>query len=104
MPSPILWTRNTFAWRVYRHRQTAGDNETSRGRLSTLRVERQNLNLRMGMCLFGRLTDAFSRKMANHMAMVVLYNPYYYFVLIHTSLRMTPAMATGLSAELRDME
>lgn len=72
--------------------------------ISTSHVERQNLNMRMGMRRFTRLTNAFSKKMANHMAMVSLYTTFYNFCRIHTSLRVTPAMAAGLSAELRDME
>ena len=72
--------------------------------ISTSHVERQNLNMRMGMRRFTRLTNAFSKKMANHMAMVALYTTYYNFVRIHQSLRMTPAMAAGLSTELYDTE
>ena len=71
--------------------------------ISTSHVERQNLNMRMGMRRFTRLTNAFSKKMANHMAMVALYTTFYNFCRIHTSLRVTPAMAAGLSAELRDL-
>ena len=72
--------------------------------ISTSHVERQNLNMRMGMRRFTRLTNAFSKKVANHMAMVSLYTTYYNFVRIHKSLRMTPAMAAGLSTELLDMK
>lgn len=72
--------------------------------ISTSHVERQNLNMRMGMRRFTRLTNAFSKKMANHMAMVSLYTTYHNFVRVHQSLRMTPAMAAGPSEELRDME
>ena len=72
--------------------------------ISTSHVERQNLNMRMGMRRFTRLTNAFSKKMANHMAMVSLYTTYYNFVRIHKTLRMAPAMAAGLSTELLDME
>ena len=71
--------------------------------ISTSHVERQNLNMRMGMRRFTRLTNAFSKKMANHMAMVALYTTFYNFCRIHKSLRMTPAMAAGLSSELRDL-
>ena len=71
--------------------------------ISTSHVERQNLNMRMGMRRFTRLTNAFSKKMANHMAMVSLYTAFYNFVRIHRSLRMAPAMAAGLRPELRDM-
>lgn len=72
--------------------------------ISTSHVERQNLNMRMGMRRFTRLTNAFSKKVANHMAMVALYTTHYNFVRIHKSLRMTPAMAAGLTTELRDTE
>ena len=72
--------------------------------ISTSHVERQNLNMRMGMRRFTRLTNAFSKKLANHIHMLSLYFAYYNFVRIHKSLRMTPAMAVGLSSELRDME
>ena len=72
--------------------------------ISTSHVERQNLNMRMGMRRFTRLTNAFSKKVANHMAMVALYTTHYNFVRIHKSLRMTPAMAAGLTTELRDFE
>ena len=72
--------------------------------ISTSHVERQNLNMRMGMRRFTRLTNAFSKKMANHMAMVALYTTFYNFCRIHTSLRMTPAMAAGLSSELYDLD
>ena len=72
--------------------------------ISTSHVERQNLNMRMGMRRFTRLTNAFSKKVANHMAMVALYTTHYNFVRIHKSLRMTPAMAAGLTTELRDIE
>ena len=72
--------------------------------ISTSHVERQNLSMRMGMRRFIRLTNAFSKKLANHVHMLSLYFVHYNFVRIHKSLRMTPAMAAGLSAELRDME
>ena len=72
--------------------------------ISTSHVERQNLSMRTGMRRFIRLTNAFSKKLANHVHMLSLYFVHYNFVRIHKSLRMTPAMAAGLSAELRDME
>ena len=72
--------------------------------ISTSHVQRQNLNVRMGMRRFTRLTNAFSRKMAYHMGMVSLYATFYNFCRIHTSLRMTPAMAAGLSDKLHDIE
>ena len=71
--------------------------------ISTSHAERQNLNMRMGMRRFTRLTNAFSKRVANHAAMVALYTAFYNFVRIHTTLRMTPAMAAGLTGELHDM-
>lgn len=72
--------------------------------VSTSHVERQNLNMRMGMRRFTRLTNAFSKKVANHFHMLSLYFLYYNFVRMHKTLRMTPAMAAGLSKELHDVE
>ena len=63
-----------------------------------------NLTMRMGMRRFTRLTNAFSKKVENHLHMLSLYFMYYNFVRIHKSLRMTPAMAAGLTTELHDME
>ena len=67
-------------------------------------VERQNLTMRMHMRRFTRLTNAFSKKFENHMHMVALYTVWYNFVRVHKTLRVTPAMAAGLSGTLRDME
>ena len=65
--------------------------------ISTSYVERQNLNMRMGMRRFTRLTNAFSKKLANHAHMVALFHVYHNFARIHQSLRVTPAMEAGLS-------
>ena len=72
--------------------------------VSTSYVERQNLTMRMGMRRFTRLTNAFSKKLENHLLMLSLYFVHYNFVRIHSSLRMTPAMAAGVADTLRDME
>ena len=72
--------------------------------VSTSYVERQNLTMRMGMRRFTRLTNAFSKKLENHLLMLSLYFVHYNFVRIHSSLRMTPAMAAGVSETLYDME
>ena len=58
----------------------------------------------MGMRRFTRLTNAFSKKLENHLHMLSLYFVYYSFVRIHKSLRMTPAMSAGLTGTLRDMK
>ena len=71
---------------------------------NTSYVERHNLTMRMGMRRFTRLTNAFSKKLANHLHMLSLYFVHYNFVRIHKSLRMSPAMAAGVSDTLRDME
>lgn len=65
--------------------------------ISTSYVERQNLTMRMSMRRFTRLTNAFSKKLQNHIAAVHLHFLYYNFCRVHQTLRVTPAMAAGLS-------
>jgi len=65
--------------------------------ISTSFVERQNLNLRMGVRRFTRLTNAFSKKFENHCHMVAIYHAYYNFCRVHQTLRVTPAMEAGLT-------
>ena len=72
--------------------------------VSTSYVERQNLTMRMHMRRFTRLTNAFSKKFENHMHMVAIYTVWYNFVRIHKTLKVTPAMAAGLSPILWSME
>ena len=72
--------------------------------ISTSFVERQNLTMRMQMRRFTRLTNAFSKKLENHMHMVALYTVWYNFIRIHKTLRVTPAMEAGLSKTVWDME
>ena len=72
--------------------------------ISTSFVERQNLTMRMQMRRFTRLTNAFSKKLENHMHMVALYTVWYNFIRIHKTLRVTPAMEAGLSETVWDME
>lgn len=67
--------------------------------ISTSHVERQNLNMRMGMRRFTRLTNAFSKKLENHIHMLSLYFLYYNFVRMHLTLETTPAVAAGLADE-----
>ena len=72
--------------------------------VSTSHVERHNLTMRMGMRRFTRLTNAFSKKIENHLHMLSLYFVHYNFCRIHKSLRISPAMSAGISDTLRDME
>lgn len=68
--------------------------------ISTSYVERQNLTMRMHMRRFTRLTNGFSKKIENHAHAVALHFMYYNFCRIHKTLRMTPAMAAGVSSRL----
>jgi IS1 family transposase len=72
-------------------------------RISTSHVERQNLSMRMGMRRFTRLTNGFSKKLENHLHMLSLYFVHYNFVRMHKTLKMTPAMAAGVTNTLHDM-
>lgn len=72
--------------------------------ISTSHVERQNLSMRMHMRRFTRLTNAFSKKFQNHVYALALYFAFYNFVRVHKTLRMSPAMAAGISDRLWSME
>ena len=65
--------------------------------ISTSFVERSNLSLRMHLRRFTRLTNAFSKKVANLKAAVTLYVAFYNFCRVHQTLRVTPAMEAGLT-------
>jgi hypothetical protein len=49
---------------------------------------------------FTRLTNAFSKKLENHVAAIALHCMYYNFVRVHQTLRVTPAMAAGVTDRL----
>jgi hypothetical protein len=68
--------------------------------ISTSYVERQNLTMRMSMRRFTRLTNAFNKKIENHVAMVALHVFHYNYVRIHQTLRISPAMAAGVTDHL----
>jgi IS1 family transposase len=72
--------------------------------ISTSYVERQNLTMRMSMRRFTRLTNGFSKKMENHAHAIALHFMYYNFGRIHQSLRITPAMAAGVSDHVWSLE
>ena len=73
-------------------------------KVRTSYVERQNLRLRMKIARFHRLSLAFSRKLMNLKAAVALYFWTYNFCLIHRSLRMTPAMAAGITDRIWELK
>ena len=68
--------------------------------VSTSYVERQNLTMRMAIRRFTRFTNAFSKKVENHAHSVAIHFMHYNFVRIHQSLRVTPAMAAGVTDTL----
>jgi IS1 family transposase len=72
--------------------------------VSTSMVERQNLTMRMGMRRFTRLTNGFSKKVQNLEYAVALHFMYYNFCRIHQTLRITPAMAAGVTERLWNIE
>ena len=72
--------------------------------VSTSHVERQNLTMRMQMRRFTRLTNAFSKKLENHIAAIALHYMHYNFCRIHQTLRVTPAMAAGIADHVWSIE
>jgi IS1 family transposase len=72
--------------------------------VSTSFAERQNLTMRMSMRRFTRLTNAFSKKVDNLACAVAIHFMYYNFCRIHQTLRVTPAMAAGVTNRLWEIE
>jgi IS1 family transposase len=72
--------------------------------ISTSHVERQNLTMRMQMRRFTRLTNAFSKKLENHIAAISLHYMHYNFCRIHRTLKVTPAMEAGVSDHVWSLE
>jgi IS1 family transposase len=71
-----------------------------RANISTSRVERSNLTVRMQSRRFTRLTNGFSKKLENHKAAVALYVAYYNLCRVHETIRCTPAMALGVTSHI----
>ncbi len=72
--------------------------------ISTSYVERQNLTMRMSMRRFTRLTNGFSKKLESHIYAISLYFVFYNFCRIHKTLKVTPAMAAGITDKLMSFE
>ena len=69
-------------------------------RICTSIIERSNLTMRMSIRRLTRLTNGFSKKWENLHAMLSLYFAYYNFCRIHSSIRCTPAMESGLTGHI----
>jgi IS1 family transposase len=69
-------------------------------RICTSHIERQNLTMRMQMRRFTRLTNAFSKSLRHLKAAVALHFAHYNFCRVHSSLRVTPAMAASVTNEI----
>jgi hypothetical protein len=91
-PSPFLSAKKT---RI--------EGNPDRRYVSTSYVERQKLTMRMHVRRFTRLTNGFSKKVENHANAVALHFAYYNLVKVHKTLRMTPAMAAGVTDKLWEM-
>lgn len=80
--------------------------------VSTSYIERQNLTMRMQMRRFTRLTNAFSKKVENHVAAISLHFLHYNFCRSHQTLTKnhpnryptTPAMAAGIEDHVWSVE
>jgi IS1 family transposase len=68
-----------------------------RDKISTSYIERSNLNVRMDCRRFTRLTNGYSKKLANHEAAVALFVAAYNFTRVHSKLGTTPAVAMGIT-------
>jgi len=73
-------------------------------KICTSHVERQNLTIRMSMRRMTRLTNGFSKKWENLQAAYALHFAYYNFCRVHSTLRVTPAMETGLTDHVWNIE
>jgi IS1 family transposase len=72
--------------------------------ISTSHVERQNLTMRMSMRRFTRLTNAFSKKVENHVRAISLHFMHYNFCRVHQSIKTTPAIAAGVAKKQWTLE
>ncbi len=82
---------------VVRVKRQVMSGQPDRRRISTSYVERSNLTLRMQQRRFTRLTNGFSKKLENHRAAVALYVSHYNLCRVYETIRITPAMALGVT-------
>ena len=84
---------------IYHHRITGNPNPAH---ISTSYIERMNLTIRMSVRRYTRKTNAFSKKIENHANALALFFMFYNFVRVHQTLRVTPAMAAGVTEVVWD--
>lgn len=102
-PGPDAARRYSPGWVVgVRKAKVAG--RPKRSLISTSYIERSNLTVRMQSRRFTRLTNAFSKKLENHKAAVALYVAHYNLCRVHETLRVTPAMALGVTDHIWTIE
>lgn len=87
-----------------RSKENQNPGQPATAHVSTSYIERQNLTMRMAMRRFTRLTNAFSKKLENHMHAISLHYMYYNFGRIHQTLQVTPAMEAGISDHVWSLE
>jgi hypothetical protein len=73
-------------------------------KVSTSLVDRSNLSVRLSQRRFTRLTNAFSKKFRNHAAAVALFVCFYNLCRVHMTLRVTQAMALGITDHIWSLE
>ena len=102
-PSPEDERRYSSSDRCIGLRKTPVTGRPDMDEVSTSYVERHNLTMRMSMRRFTRLTNAFSKKLQNHIYSLALYFVWYNFCRVHSTLKATPAMAAGLAEYPHDL-
>ena len=85
-------------------RKVRVEGKPDKAHVSTSHVERMNLSIRMQNRRFTRLTNGFSKKLDNHIHALALYFAFYNFCRIHKTLRVTPAMAAGITETVWSLE
>lgn len=103
-PAPVEGRRRYSPPEIVTCSKAVVNGDPDMSKVSTSIIERSNLSLRMGNRRFTRLTNAFSKKMTNHMHAISFYFMVYNFVKIHKSIKTTPAMEAGVTDFLWSME